>query len=221
MGKKFLIIKLSSMGDVIHTLPIPYLIKKKFPDSEIDWIVEKLSFELVDSNSYVDNALLFPKEKLSKEFKKNKLEFFKDLKEYFKTIKAKNYDYALDFQGLFKSGILTYFSGANKRIGFKNGRELSPLFYNIKIEQNKKIHVIDRYIKLLSPFNIRKKEIKFDIEINEKSRNKINKVIEKNNINEKKIVILHPFTSWKTKNWALSKYKKLAEKLISNFNSKK
>ena len=41
MGKKFMIIKLSSMGDVIHTLPIPYLIKRKYPNSQIDWIVEK------------------------------------------------------------------------------------------------------------------------------------------------------------------------------------
>lgn len=138
---KFLIVKLSALGDVIQTLPAVNLLKKIYPDTPIDWLVEKRNSELLIHNPLLQRVLLFNKEF----FKKPKAlyAFIKDLRKF-------SYEAVIDFQGLLKSGILTFLAKGKYKMGFKNHREGSPFFYNVKFPPyDPNLHAVYRYLDLI------------------------------------------------------------------------
>ena len=105
------------MGDIVHTFPSLTLIKNKFPESNIHWLVDKNFSSLVKTHPYVDNILTVEIRKLKK--------YFYNYHYYLKFITFiiknynKKYDLILDFQGLFKSALLSLI--------FKGVRELDLL----------------------------------------------------------------------------------------------
>ncbi|MGB9761358.1 MAG: glycosyltransferase family 9 protein [Caldimicrobium thiodismutans] len=138
---KVLIIKLSALGDVLQTLPAVNLLKKFYPKAQIDWLVEKRNSELLLENPLLNRVLLFNKEFFLKP--KAFYEFIKELRKTF-------YEVVLDFQGLLKSGILTFFAKGKYKIGYENHREGSPLFYKIKLPAyDPEKHAVYRYLDLV------------------------------------------------------------------------
>ncbi len=118
------IIKLSSLGDIIHTLPAFNLLRKKFPDARISWIAEPAGAKLLENFSGIDEIIVIH---LKTPTLLNK---FKEVRRIISTFRKK-FDLVFDFQGLLKSGVLSYLL-RSYTIGFdkKNLRE-SPasLFY--------------------------------------------------------------------------------------------
>ena len=104
---KILIVRLSSLGDIIHTYPMIYDIKQNFPHCELDWLVDESFYDLVKINPLVDNVIPIALRK----WKKNIA--ILDFISWFKTRKTnKKYDYIIDTQGLIKSSLLSKcFSG--------------------------------------------------------------------------------------------------------------
>ena len=125
-----LLIRLSALGDVVHTLPAADLLRRNLPNAKITWVVEAPFTDLLRNNPAVDDVLIFPKKKISNELK-NPLQWLNpssELNQFIADLKGRNFNAALDFQGLFKSGAIAYLSGAPIRVGFSQARELSPIF---------------------------------------------------------------------------------------------
>jgi lipopolysaccharide heptosyltransferase I len=127
---KLLIIRLSAIGDVIHTLPIAAAIKEMAPDSQVSWVVQPAAASLLQNNPSVDRVIKFPDKKvLSQALSINpKKAAMDELAAFWRELRSEKYDAAIDAQGLFKSAILTYLSGAKVRIGFRNTREFADFF---------------------------------------------------------------------------------------------
>lgn len=124
-----LLIRLSALGDVVHTIPAAALLRKKLPNAKLTWIVEAPFVELLENNPVVDEVLVFPKKLIAKELK-NPLCWLSpnsELRKLERELKSRKFTAAIDFQGLFKSGVIAVLSGAPVRIGFSEARELSPL----------------------------------------------------------------------------------------------
>ena len=133
------IIKLSSMGDIIHSLVVLPLLKEK-----IDFIVDDSFKEILNYNPFINKIVPI---KL-RAAKKDKKLFFKE----FKHFKNMNYNEIYDLQGLIKSAFFARFA-TKKLIGYKNPREkLASLFYDKKIE-SKKFYAIERYLELFEMEN--------------------------------------------------------------------
>ena len=138
---KILIVKLSALGDVLQVLPALNLLKKIYPQAEIDWLVEERNAELLINHPWLKRVLLFNKEF----FKKPKV-FYNFVRELRKT----SYEAILDFQGLLKSGIFVFLAKARYKMGFRNHREGSPLFYNVKFPPyDPNLHAVKRYLDLV------------------------------------------------------------------------
>src|SRR3989304_3771829 len=130
-----LIVKLGSIGDIIHTLPSLNAIKSVFPYAKISWVVEEKSKEILLGNKNIDKLYIVDTKRWRKEIRKpaSFLPLIKEVKGFFKILRNENFDLALDFQGLIKSGIITFFSNAKFSIGFdkENCREpLNAIFTN-------------------------------------------------------------------------------------------
>ena len=114
--KQILIVKMSSLGDLIHTFPIlPYL-KQNHPQCKIDWVVERPFAELIQAHPLVSNVLCVQTKKwrsqpINKAHWEEIISFRKDLRK-------KKYDLVLDLQGNFKSGLVTATARSSFKIGF-------------------------------------------------------------------------------------------------------
>ena len=97
---KILIIRLSSLGDVVHTYPMIYDIKQNLPNCEIDWVVDESFYDLVKLNPLVNNIIPIALRKWKKNFA-----FFDFLSWVRQNKNTKKYDYIIDVQGLIKSSI--------------------------------------------------------------------------------------------------------------------
>ncbi|WP_457553714.1 lipopolysaccharide heptosyltransferase II [Desulfobacula sp.] len=144
--KNILIIKPSALGDIVHSLPFLAIVKKRFPHAGIDWVVAHGLHKFLEGHPMIDKLWVIKKDQWKKIGNLNHT--LKEISELRKGLKAAEYDVSIDLSGLFRSGIISYFSKADIRLGFKESDEGSPFFYTHKIHGSMNIHAIDRYLKI-------------------------------------------------------------------------
>ncbi len=211
---KIAIIKLSALGDIVHSMFALQFIKQKYPDMQIDWVVEECFFGVLENNPYIDNIL---KVNL-KSLKKNKLNIFKQIK-LIKSFRKNGYDLVIDAQGLLKSAITARLICQNVAGFDKNSiREgIASFFYSKKINISYDKNTIDRNAKVLSNplnFGITKEEI-----LNKKPflfyKNE-EKIVSELIKNDAKNVIFIIGSTWKSRIYPKEKIAKICENLKAN-----
>jgi len=129
--QKIAIVRLSAMGDIIHTLASFQFIKKLLPDVEITWFVEERFADILKNCPDIDKMVVVNIRVLKKSFS------LSALKEIYKRVKdAGDFDLVIDVQGLLKSAILARVAGENVAgLDSRSAKEsLASLFYNQKFE---------------------------------------------------------------------------------------
>jgi heptosyltransferase-1 len=148
---RILIIKLSSLGDIVHALPVLYFLKQAYPQAEIDWVTEEVGGSLLAGHPYLKRLLIYKRYGWPQNLRKGKwLELLNELKQFKRSLQEEHYELVLDLQGLFKSGFIAWLSKGREKVGFANGREGSYLFLNKKYKANYDEHAVIRYLKLLA-----------------------------------------------------------------------
>jgi heptosyltransferase-1 len=161
MYDKILIVKPSSLGDIIHALPLLNLIKKEMPDSEVHWLVARGFEDILEGHPFIKRLFI-----INKDNWKNPTLIYQNIKEILHLsaqLKKERYDAVIDLQGLFRSGIISWLSRCPLKLGFSDARELSYIFYNRTIEGGKGIHAVERYIKIGRLLGINSQEISFPL----------------------------------------------------------
>lgn len=203
--RKILIIKPSSLGDVVHSLPFLNAIRTCFPKAEIHWVIAKGLEGLLEGHPMVNKLWIINKDKWKKI--KNVKGTINELKGLFKELKKEKFDLVVDLQGLLRSGILTSATSAPVRIGFAEAREGSKIFYTHKVEGGRDIHAVDRYLKIADFLGCDITDIRFPFPLHFKSS-----IITNYSLPEDYAVIV-PGARWKTKVWPSKKFGKLSSKL--------
>ena len=139
------IVRLSALGDIIHTASVLQFIKKKIPDIKIDWVVEERFYKILENNPDIDTII---KADL-KSIKKDKKAIFKEIKRF---KKLNGYDLVIDFQGLIKSAISSRLISKNVAGYDKDSirESLSSYLYRYKYHIPYHLNTIDRYRLLAS-----------------------------------------------------------------------
>lgn len=206
---KILIVKLSSLGDVIHTIPFLKSLKESFPDSNIHWLISRSFKNIIEEIELIDKIHIFERERWRGI--KNCIRYSKEIYNLFHTIEQEHYDLVIDFQGLFRSGFATYCSHAPRRIGFKNAREFAYFAYNEKVNIPENIqHAIDKNALLVEQAIHQKTKIDFPTIFNAEIQQKTKQWIQKDKIN----IALIPGARWDSKKWSVENFAKLTEKFL-------
>jgi len=197
----FLIIRLSSLGDIIHTLPAFSALRKKFPESRISWIVEQKGQDILELVPGIDQIHVLPVTK----WQLSRKHFWQILSRFKKKISGKD-QVALDFQGLVKSAFISYLSHAKRRIGFhrQNLREpLASFFYTDHLEEIPETnHVVQKNLALLHLLGIQEDGFDFPLHIpDELCDSVLSKLKQTGYTNDKKLVLLNVGAAWETKRW--------------------
>lgn len=113
---KILIVKTSSIGDVIHALPVLEYLRRRFPFAQIDWAVEKGCKELLEAHPLVDRILVLDSRAWRKSLAKRGT--WREIGEFFGKLRREEYDLLIDLQGNSKSALVTFSAKAKEKVGF-------------------------------------------------------------------------------------------------------
>jgi heptosyltransferase-1 len=143
--KSILIIKPSSLGDIVHTLPAVAAIRDANPTAQITWVINPEWAPLLRGNRDVNHVHIFPRNEFRGGFQLNLLRWAQ------KTRRLRP-DVALDFQGLLRSAFIARISRAREVFGMSDAREGSRLAYNHVARVDRRAHAVERYLKLAEAF---------------------------------------------------------------------
>ena len=217
--KKVLLIKLSSLGDVIFNVPLANALKDV--GYEVTWLVSEKGIQIVENNPCVDKAILVP----IKEWKKRgpSLKSFREYLAILKQLRAEKFDIAIDSQMMLKSLYWMLFCGAKRRIISKEGRELSLLggnewIDNISYEPDSPI--VMNYLRYANHLGIEVKPEDIKVTLPQRTPQQIAKVDEllSEVDSTKPFVAIAPATTWGNKHWDKKNWREVVNYLAPKCN---
>ncbi|MBU1055497.1 MAG: glycosyltransferase family 9 protein [Proteobacteria bacterium] len=213
--KNILIIKLSSIGDVVHALPFLEAIRQCFPASKIDWLIEEEASQVISGHPSINQIIVSGRKRWQKEiFEPSKfIKTSSDIIKFYKDVRLSSYDVVIDLQGLFRSGVLAAISKGKRKIGMSGSREGASFFLKeLPVPVSYEQHAIDRYLKVASYLGCNTDTVKGEIPVFEQDKNLIDNLLG-SQIENKNIIAVNPIAKWKTKLWEEDKFSKLASML--------
>ena len=208
---QFLIVKLSSVGDVVHALPVAAALKKKWHNAKITWVVEPAASTLLENHRYIDEIIVFDKKKKTSP---------SYLLKFIKLLRKQRYDFCIDLQGLFKSAAIVIFVRATKKIGWYNLREGSWLVSKCTQGVFRNAHVVERYLDVARVLGAEVLEGMADFGLGfsepEKAVTRTMCIENGLDIEEARFAVLAPGSIWMTKRWPVRYFAELAARFAQD-----
>lgn len=205
----FLIVRLGSLGDVIHGIPVAAALRNEFPIGRIDWMVDPRYVELLDLVTCIDRRIpIDPRAIKQSPGRERFRETMRELREH-------HYDAVIDLQGLLKSAMLARSVRAHRTIGFprKHLREqLARLFYTNAPDPGDATHVIYKNLALLAPLKVEDRRVRFPITIPHTPI--VEQVAQRF---EGGYVLINPGAAWPNKQWPPERFGAVAAEIFENF----
>jgi heptosyltransferase I len=203
--RRILLIKPSSLGDIVHALPTAAALKRRFPAASLTWLVKRQWAGVLEGSSALHHILAVD---LS----------LGGLPAAIRAVRAGRFDLVVDLQGLFRSAVLAWLSGARVRVGFANGREGSPWFYTQKVAiVDPEMHAVDRY--LLIPRSLGGAPpligaLDFPMAVDSEADKKVSEMLLSMGwITGSPLVAINAGARWPTKQWPSSAFAEVADQL--------
>ena len=151
---RVLLVRLGSLGDIIHTIPAAAAIRRAYPSAAIDWLVDVRHRELLDLVPVIDRRISINTSNLG------------SLRSGVSEIRRAKYDVVLDLQGLLKSAVLARLSGAPRVIGFPAEllRERAARLFYSETSGEAAPHVIDKNLSMLKAVGVRIPDVEFPLD---------------------------------------------------------
>jgi heptosyltransferase-1 len=206
----FLIVRLGSLGDVVHGIPVAAALRQEFPASRIDWMVDPRYVALLDLVAGLDRRIAVDPRAIKHGAARRR--FRQTLRE----LREADYDAAIDLQGLLKSAMLARSVRARRTIGFprKHLREpLARIFYTDAPDPGEVQHVIYKNLALLAPLRVADRRVRFPIEI---PRTPIVEQVA-NRFDGRDFVIVNPGAAWPNKRWPPGRFGAVAADIARQF----
>ena len=215
---KILIIRLSSLGDILHTLPAFAGLREAFPDARIDWLVAGqfeflLSAFRVPALRGIDEIhALHPVPPHSRSGNRHSWGWAWNT---VRNLRARHYDISIDFQGLLKTAFLGLISGSGTRLGFSGDLVREPpahRFYHQTLAQpQKEVHVLRLNQMLAGLAGAHSTSAACDFAVAEDDRNAVDSLLRRNGLED--FIVINPGGGWPTKRWSPARYGILAKRI--------
>lgn len=200
---RILLIKPSSLGDIVHAMPVVAALKDRWPKARLTWLVKRQWAGLVERIAGVDRLWAVdstPTGWLGQ----------------IAALRAEQFDLMVDLQGLFRSAAMGWVSGAPTRIGFSNGREGSPWFYTHRVSvPTTEMHAVDRYLLVAAALGAAPKDKPaFRFMLRDQDRSIVQDIFQRHGVSvEKPWLAMNISARWLTKRWPLESFAAVAEQL--------
>jgi heptosyltransferase I len=216
-----LIVKLSAIGDVLHTLPSLMELRKLYPNAHITWVVEEAAADLIKNHPALDAVIISRRKSWMKNFNPRGIRHsLKEIRSFIKELRQRPYDLVIDFHGLLKSSLVVLISGGKRKLGYDSLQELSGLFLNEKIPEDMNEHAVDRYLDFPRYLGAKTGRAEFALPVDGEAEARTKLLLKKYDLTEKKYIAINPIAFWGTKLWDNEKFARLADLITGELNIK-
>ena len=201
--ERFLVVRLGSLGDIVHTLPAVHALRNRYPRAQLDWVVEEKWRALVAGNPDVNEILVLDRST------------WRGVISCVENLRRRNYSSAIDFQGLYKSAVLARFSGAPRRVGFarKFLREPGAAWSYTERVAPPAAHVVDQNLAIAQHLGAAPGPVRFPLSISDAAAQEVRRLLDAHNVN--RYFVLSPGGGWLSKCWPAEQYGHLHRRLTS------
>jgi len=208
-----LIIKPSSMGDVVQALPVLTALKETHPSAHVSWLVARPFTGILEGHPRLDEVIVFDRERFGKftfsltvaaEF----LAFLQDLR-------RRRFTTVIDLQGLFRSGLMALATGAPARVGFREARELAPLFYTAEVAVGRHIvHAADRYLAVARRVGLAEPSARDHLPVSPDARAAIRRRLAEAGLDRSEpFLAVCAYARWPTKQWPAERFAAVLDRM--------
>lgn len=203
---KILVIRLSSIGDVILTTPVLASLKERYPDAQIDFVVMDRFKDALTANPRISNLILFDK---------NRYKGIAGLLKFAGELKKNRYDIVIDLHSKLRSWIIAKFCGGKTTLRYKKRGILKSLLIQMRIIKNKYDNtIIKKYYEPLKKLGVYYSGENIEYYFEEKDKVKLNGIVGEMG----KFVVFAPGASKETKKWPKEYFAELGKMVISEYN---
>jgi lipopolysaccharide heptosyltransferase I len=212
--RSVLIIKLTSLGDVIHTLPVASALKRSFPFLKLHWVVEDRCASLLENHPDLDSVVVYPRQEIQSLMARRKWgQALGKLRALRSSLANLHIDLSLDLQGLAKSGLMAWFAKAPHRIGCSGLKEFSHLVSR-SLPGGEDLHAVDRNLQVAAYLGARTFSPEFVLGLRDEERRWADDFLKSSGISHTgRLAGLHLGASLPQKCWPLSKFMTLVDTL--------
>lgn len=215
--RNILIIKPSSLGDIILALPALSALRGSFPDSKISWLVHSEFIPLLRNHPHLTEIIPFDREFLGKAWFHPGA--FACLVSLISRLRRSKFDAVFDFQGLFRTASLGWLSGCKKRFGMANARELGHIFYTHKVIQNQGcVHLVDYYLKIIQTAGASDLSVQFILPENSAAVDSVGRLLAKYGVVPNNYAVFVTGSAHPDKCWPIERFAALAKKISSAYH---
>ncbi|MCK5236850.1 MAG: glycosyltransferase family 9 protein [Deltaproteobacteria bacterium] len=203
-GEKILVVKYSSLGDIINAMPAVRLLKEA-GGMDVYWLVKEELAEVLDCVDFLDGAILLSKG-------------LGGIRAASRAAKSIDLTSTVDLMGIFKSGVITYLSGTSNRISFPHTREFSSIFYNrtMGLDRSTGIHAVRENVSVVEGILGKKfsdEELDYGIVQDGPSILKAKELLKSSQ--KGPLVVINPMTRWPSKVYPKDKFSHLVRGLTA------
>ena len=204
-----LIIKPSSLGDVVSATPVLRGLRRSFPEAHIAWLVTPSCADVLAGEDALE-VIEFDRRRFGRIGRS--LGATRDFWRFCRALRRRRFDWVIDLQGLFRSGFLARVTGAPMRAGFANAREFAGIFYTrtVKVESS---HTIDRNIELARELGIDARAEDLSLAPSERARQAAAALLAESGAAAGQYILIAPATRWPTKLYPLRHWRRVINTL--------
>lgn len=212
-----LIVKLSALGDVIHTLPSLAALRRGCPDAHITWVVEEGAADMLLDHPYIDRVLVSGRKRWVADLRRgsNRGKTLSEIRSFVASLRDRRYGVAIDFHGLFKSALIMGLVRADRKIGYRSMQEMSRFFYNETIPEDMNKHAVLRYLDFVEYLGYQAGDPEFTLPTGSVETDRVSGLLEEAGIGRADpFIAVNPVALWKTKLWGDENFARLADRIV-------
>jgi lipopolysaccharide heptosyltransferase I len=209
---RILIIKPSSLGDIIHSLPVAVALRRIYPESYIAWLVFDRFADILAGNTYIDKIIVWERKNTSISY----------LAGLVTRLRSEKFDLVIDLQGLARTAIVSVLTGAKTKLGVPGMKELSFLLVKEIGRFDKTEHAVDRNLRVVehlmndTKLNDRANLIKFPVMTTADDESFVNRLLAEHNQPYKAIAGILPAAGIPQKMWPAENFARVCDYLVTN-----
>ncbi|MFN0066015.1 MAG: glycosyltransferase family 9 protein [Limisphaerales bacterium] len=219
-GESILIVKLSALGDVIHTLPALTTLRRHRPGARIAWLVEEAAAELVRGHAALDRLIVWRRGAFERALRSGRLAAAGgEVRRTLRELRATRHDLVIDFQGLAKSAFWVAAAGGAVRAGYGAGQrrnEFAHLVLNRRVPVTAAgAHAVERNLRLLEGLGFPRLPLAYDFPTEPADEAAAEALLAGLGLGAARFVAVNALTRWPTKNWTAAGFAAVGDRLAA------
>jgi lipopolysaccharide heptosyltransferase I len=211
--ERLVIVKLSSIGDVVHALPVASALRRTYPRLRITWAVEDWVAALVRGHGAVDRVVTFPRMRWAAFGAPWVAAFRRAAGE----LRREPYDICLDLQGLLKSSLVAVLSGASTRLGAGGQREAAGLVSRTVPGSGMRCHVVEDNLSAAAYLGAATEPVTFDLAVDAAAAASVaHRLAHRGLTPSRPLVVINPSSSVRWKHWPVERWARVARVLATD-----